>query len=76
MTKKLLEILFTVVACLAFAVWGLLSIFVVLFLLGRWLNPHIKGISNSDLIDYMYISLVLLPIYGAWVAFKIKVKSS
>jgi hypothetical protein len=72
MTKKLLEIFFTVVACLAFAVWGLLTIFVVLAHLGRWLNPHTKGISNVDFKTYMYISLILVPIYGAWVVFKVK----
>ena len=76
MTKKLLEIIFTAVACLAFALWGLLTIAVVLFLLARWANPNTKGISNRDLLDYMYISLVLLPIYGSWVAFKLKMKKS
>ena len=74
MTKKLLEIIFTGVALLAFAFWGLLTIAVVLFLLERWANPNTKGISNRDLLDYMYISLVLLPIYGAWLVFKLKTK--
>ncbi len=76
MTKKLLEIIFTAVACLAFALWGLLTIAVILFLLIGWANPNIKGISNRDLLDYMYISLALLPIYGPWVAFKLKMKKS
>jgi hypothetical protein len=57
---------------LAFAVWALLSIIVALLLIDRWLNPHIKGISNVDLKGYMYVSFVLLPIFGAWVAFKVK----
>ncbi len=72
MTKKLLKMLFTVIAFLAFAVWALLSIIVALLLIDRWLNPHIKGISNVDLKGYMYVSFVLLPIFGAWVAFKVK----
>jgi membrane protease YdiL (CAAX protease family) len=76
MTKKLLEIVFTAVACLAFAVWGLLTIAVVLFLLERWANPNTKGISNKDLLDYMHISFVLLPIYGSWLVFKLKIKKS
>jgi hypothetical protein len=76
MTKKLLEILFTIIAYLAFAVWDLLSIIVALFLLDRWLNPHTKGISNVDLKGYMYAFFVLLPIFGAWIAFKVKVKRS
>jgi nitrate reductase NapE component len=76
MTKKLLEIFFTGIALLAFALWGLLTIAVVLFLLGRWANPQTKGISNRDLVDYLYISLVLLPIYGAWLIFKVTVRKS
>jgi membrane protein DedA with SNARE-associated domain len=76
MTKKLLEIIFTAVACLAFALWGLLTIAVVLFLLVRWANPDTRRISNQDLLDYLYVSLVLLPIYGSWVAFKLKTKKS
>jgi hypothetical protein len=76
MTKKLLEIFFTGIALLAFALWGLLTIAVVLFLPGRWANPHTKGISNRDLVDYMYISLVLLPIYGAWLIFKVTARKS
>ena len=71
MTKKLLEIIFTGVALLAFALWGLLTIAVILFLLGRWADPHTKGISDRDLLDYLYISLVLVPIYGAWLVFKV-----
>ena len=76
MTKKLLEIIFTSVACLAFALWGLLTIAVVLFLLERWANPNTTGISHRDLLDYIYVSLVLLPIYGSWVVFKLKMKKA
>jgi membrane protein DedA with SNARE-associated domain len=74
MIKKLLEIIFTGVALLAFSLWGLLTIAVVLFLFERWANPHTKGISNRDLEDYLYISLVLAPIYGAWLVFKLRVR--
>ena len=76
MTKKLLEIIFTGVALLAFAFWGLLTIAVVLFLLARWAEPNTNGISNRDLVDYLYISLVLVPIYGAWLVFKLKGRKS
>jgi membrane protein DedA with SNARE-associated domain len=76
MSKKLLEIAFTAIACLAFALWGLLTIPVVLFLVERWVNPKTTGISNRDLLDYMYVSLVLLPIYIAWLAFKLRERKS
>ena len=52
MTKKLLEILFTIIALWTFAVWGLLSIIVALFVLNRWLNPNTKGnISLSEAVN-------------------------
>jgi len=42
---------------LIFLVWGFISIIVIYFLISRWLNPHIKGISNKDLIDYLEVSV-------------------
>lgn len=64
MIKTLLEIAFTAVALLAFALWGLFSIYVVFLLLAG-------GISKQDLQTYIYTSLVALPIYGSWLVFKL-----
>jgi hypothetical protein len=46
-----------------FMIWLLLTIIVFYFLFDRFTNPGYKGISNTDLIDYGKISIVILAIF-------------
>jgi len=71
MIKTLVEIAFTIVALLAFALWGLFSIYVVFLILAGW-----GGISKQDLHLYMYTSIAALPIYCTWLAFRLTRKKS
>jgi len=48
----------------AIILWGLLSIIVLFFLIDRGIHPHIKGISNLDLKNYLKISIWLIGIFG------------
>jgi hypothetical protein len=49
----------------AFIIWGLLTLIVVFFLIDRWNNPGVKGISDRDLLDYGNFSLWLLGFFLA-----------
>ena len=46
-----------IIQWLALAVWGLLTLAVVVFLIDRWVHPHLKSISNRDLQNYGLITI-------------------
>ena len=52
----LIKILFKITAIL----WVLLSLIVIIAIIMRLINPNVKGISNTDIYDYLKISVVLI----------------
>ncbi len=46
-----------VVAIILFAFWSILTILATIAVIKRWNHPGIKGISNTDLIDYCKVSV-------------------
>lgn len=41
-------------------IWILISIIVLYFIVDRFVNPHVKGISNVDLKLYLEITIIVL----------------
>jgi hypothetical protein len=57
--KKILN----VIGWVSFGVWSLLTIIVIIFLQQRYAHPHIKGISNVDLLYYRNFSIGFISIF-------------
>jgi hypothetical protein len=45
----------------SFIIWCLLTFVVLFFLIAQ--QPHVKGISQADLIDYKHVSIWLLGVF-------------
>lgn len=61
--RKFLIDIFRAIGLTALTFWGIISFFVFIFVIDRFLHPHTKGISNKDLGDYVELTIWLVPIY-------------
>jgi hypothetical protein len=53
-----------IILALILALWGFLTLIVVIALVSKSANPGTKGISNRDLVDYGKISAPVLAVTG------------
>lgn len=62
--KILLKVI-KVIGWISLIVWILLTVLVLIFLFYIWQNPHMKSISNLDLLRYRNFTAIFLLIFAA-----------
>ena len=69
--KKTFNYILKILLWICLILFGLLTIFVLIALIARWMDPHTKGISNFDLKNYItvstwFIGLIILLKTSSW----------